>query len=72
MILVDTCVLIDVSASDPTWRDWSINQLAKWRVRGPLVTGVGAHAAVTGTPLLTRDRRRFDTCFAGLEIVAPE
>ena len=32
---------------------------------------VGAHAAVTGMPLLTRDRRRFDAYFNGLEIVAP-
>ncbi len=132
MILVDTCVLIDVSADDPVWRDWSVDQLARWSVRGPLVTNplifaewcsdfdtlaaarsalkgfglqwaelpqealflaaqahrlyrrrggtraivlpdflVGAHAAVTGMPLLTRDRRRFDAYFNGLEIVAP-
>ena len=38
MILVDTCVLIDVSADDPAWRDWSIGQLAAWSMRGPLVT----------------------------------
>jgi predicted nucleic acid-binding protein len=32
---------------------------------------IGAHAAVAGIPLLTRDRRRFETYYSGLEIVAP-
>ena len=32
---------------------------------------IGAHAAVAGMPLLTRDRRRFDAYFVGLEVVAP-
>ena len=132
MILVDTCVLIDVSADDPDWHAWSISQLAAWSVRGPLITNpvifaewctdfasldgalkalssfglqwaelphaalylaaqahlryrrqggtramvspdflIGAHAAVMGWPLLTRDRRRFDAYFNGLEIVSP-
>ena len=133
MILVDTCVLLDVSTNDPHWRDWSIEQLAQWSVRGPLLINplifaewctdfesyaaaaaalagfglqwtemprealylaaqahrryrrrggtramvlpdflIGAHAAVAGVPLLTRDRRRFDAIFVGLEIVAPQ
>lgn len=38
MILVDTCVLLDVSGDDPRWRDWSIEQLAQWSLRGPLLT----------------------------------
>ena len=132
MILVDTCVLIDVSADSADWRDWSLRQLASWSERGPLLINpivfaewcsdfethedasvaltdfglqwaevprtalflasqahrryrrrggtrsmvlpdflIGAHAAVTGIPLLTRDRRRFDTYYSGLEIVAP-
>lgn len=37
MILVDTCVLVDVTADDPVWRDWSIDQLARWSLRGPLL-----------------------------------
>ena len=32
---------------------------------------IGAHAAVEGWPLLTRDASRFRTCFPGLEVVAP-
>ena len=38
MILVDTCVLLDISGDDPAWRDWSTNQLANWSLRGPLLT----------------------------------
>jgi predicted nucleic acid-binding protein len=132
VILVDTCVLLDVSQDDPQWREWSIEQLAQWSVRGPLVINpvifaewctdfasydaatdamqrfglqwadlprpalylaaqahrlyrrrggtramvlpdflIGAHAAVAGVPLLTRDRRRFEAYFVGLEIAAP-
>jgi hypothetical protein len=33
---------------------------------------IGAHAAVTGLPLLTRDARRYRTYFPGLSILAPE
>lgn len=32
---------------------------------------MGAHAAVEGWPLLTRDASRFRTCFPTLEVIAP-
>ena len=32
---------------------------------------IGAHAAVEGWPLLTRDARRFKTYFPALEVLAP-
>ena len=37
MILVDTCVLIDVAEGDDRWSAWSEQQLARWSERGPLV-----------------------------------
>ena len=133
MILVDTCVLLDVSTGDVHWKDWSTGQLALWAARGPLLINplifaewcadfgslaaaeaavqsfglqwrelphgalflasrahllyrrrggtrpmvlpdflIGAHAAVEGLPLLTRDRQRFESYFSGLEIVSPK
>jgi len=32
---------------------------------------IGAHAAVEGWPLLTRDASRFRTCFPSLEVISP-
>lgn len=37
MILVDTCVLIDLVSGDPHWADWSAAQLDSWSKRGPLI-----------------------------------
>ena len=132
MVLVDTCVLVDVLQNDPQWADWSIAQLraqatlhalainpvvyaeislsfstlealdevvvtlglevceiprpalflaakayAQYRRRGGSRQQVlpdffiGAHAAVQGWPLLTRDARRFRTCSPTLEVMAP-
>ena len=50
----------------------------QYRHRGGTKTGVlpdffiGAHAAVAGIPLLTRDPRRYRSYFPGLEIIHPE
>ena len=35
--LVDSCVLIDVLANDPTWSDWSLDQLERCAALGPLL-----------------------------------
>ena len=132
MLLVDTCVLVDVLQNAPQWADWSIGQMraqasvhalvinpviyaevslsfstlealdavvatlalelreiprpalflaakayAQYRRRGGSKRQVlpdffiGAHAAVEGWPLLTRDARRFRTYFPTLEVLAP-
>lgn len=33
---------------------------------------IGAHAAVSGYPLLTRDTRRYNSYFPGVKLLAPE
>lgn len=133
MILVDTCVLIDVFDDDRQWVDWSSRQLDTWSTRGPLLINpviyaelaadfdaietlddvieraglelrelsrealylagkahlryrqrggtragvlsdffIGAHAAVLGVPILTRDVARYLAYFDGLRLIAPE
>jgi len=130
--LVDTNVLLDVFTDDPHWAAWSLAQMDRVSLLGPLAindviyaelsvrfdqietlddvvgaamlvvertppvalflagkafqryravggirTGVlpdffiGAHAAVSGYPLLTRDARPYRTYFPGVEIIAP-
>lgn len=50
----------------------------RYRARGGPRTGVlpdffiGAHAAVAGLPLLTRDPRPYRTYFAGITLIAPD
>ncbi len=133
MILVDSCILIDVLENDARWADWSQRQLEaaslahpliinpviyaelsvgfnriedannmldsarislkdiprealflagkafqRYRKRGGTRTGtlpdffIGAHAAVLGVPLLTRDIGRYGGYFPGLELITPE
>ena len=132
MILVDSCVLIDVLENDARWADWPQRQLEaaslahsliinpviyaelsdrfdriedankmldtarialkeiprealflagkafqSYRKRGGTRTGtlpdffIGAHAAVLGVPLLTRDSGRYGGYFSRLELIRP-
>jgi predicted nucleic acid-binding protein len=132
MILIDTNVLLDVVTDDPTWADWSQQQLdiaalrdrlaispvvyaefssrfrriedldamlasveiiladmprsalflvgqvfRTYRSRGGPRTSIlpdffiGAHAAVLGARLVTRDAARYRTYFPTLELIAP-
>lgn len=133
MILVDTNVLLDVVENDPTWADWSQQQLEaaslreqlfinpviyaelsmafnrieeveqvvhegqllveplprealflagkvflQYRKRGGAKTGVlpdffiGAHAAIAGMNILTRDAGRYRTYFPRTVLICPE
>lgn len=44
MIVVDSCVLIDVASADARWADWSVAQLDTWSERGPLVINAIVYA----------------------------
>jgi predicted nucleic acid-binding protein len=133
LVLVDTNVLVDVLENDPTWADWSIDQLraqskvhrliinpiiyselsltfstvesldrivndlglalvelpraalflagkafVRYRRQGGKAGNVlpdffiGAHAAVSEMPLLTRDTRRYASYFPSIKLVAPD
>jgi predicted nucleic acid-binding protein len=132
VIVVDTCVLIDVLDADAQWAEWSRDQLDRWSSRGPLIINpviyaelsvgsesmesvdrvlaeaeldfreiprdalflagkafqlyrhrggtrsgvlsdffIGAHAAVLGVPVLTRDLGRYRGYFRRLKLVVP-
>lgn len=130
--VVDSSILLDLFTIDPTWADWSQEQLTQAAQRGALVVNavvlaeiaprferietlratlpsmvlieeiphaaaflaghahanyrraggqreailpdflIGAHAAVSGRPLLTRDPRRVATYIPGALLIAPE
>lgn len=44
MILVDSCVVIDVLENDRRWADWSQTQLETWSARGPLLINAVIYA----------------------------
>lgn len=132
MILVDTCVIIDVLQNDARWADWSQEKLEshalnhalvinaviyselsvgfsrieamdamlqqtqitvehiprealflagkvfqRYKARGGTRTGtlpdffIGAHAAVLGIALLTRDVERYASNFPTVQLIAP-
>jgi Predicted nucleic acid-binding protein, contains PIN domain len=133
MTLIDTNVLLDLATNDSVWADWSVRQLDRAAVKGPLVINdvvyaelsvgferieeldelldeagitldeiprealflagkafrryravggarsgvlpdffIGAHAAVLGLPLLTRDAKRYRTYFPSVVLITPD
>lgn len=49
MILVDTCVLLDIVLPDPIWADWSLAQLELAADRGPLLINPVIYAEFTAS-----------------------
>ncbi len=69
MTLVDTNVLLDVVTDDPSWADWSIEQLEAAALRGPLLVNdvVYAELAVRYERI---ERLEAFLAEAGIEIAA--
>jgi predicted nucleic acid-binding protein len=70
-------VWLDVITGDEQWADWSSAQIAAAvdagrDKRSPMPDFyIGAHAAVAGYRLLTRDVRGYRTYFPTIDIIAP-
>jgi len=69
-----------VFTEDPRWLAWSEGQLTAAAQRGAggrreaILPDflIGAHAAITGRPLLTRDPRRVATHIPGAALIHPD
>ena len=71
VVLVDTSVLLDVIEDDPEWADWSQRQVASAKHSVLPDFFIGAHAAVNGMPILTRDVRRYRNYFPTVRLISP-
>lgn len=47
MTLIDTNVLLDLATNDPLWADWSVRQLDRAVVRGPLIINDAVYAELS-------------------------
>ena len=67
MIVVDTCVLVDVIDADPNWAEWSREQLDVWSSRGPLIINAVVYAELSvGFPTIEATDRIVER--AGLDL----
>jgi predicted nucleic acid-binding protein len=132
VVMIDSCVLLDIITDDPVWCSWSADVLKKWGENHELAINpiiysevsvsfehieevervmpafvfkrlhlpweaaflagkaflryrkrqgkkssplpdffIGAHSTVLGIPLITRDKKRFQSYFPRLQLIAP-
>jgi predicted nucleic acid-binding protein len=69
--LVDSNVIFDILSDDEEWIDWSASMLADAKRSSLPDFYIGAHAAVAGLTLLTRDSKRYKTYLPGLSLLCP-
>ena len=67
MILVDSCVLIDVLENDQKWADWSQRQLESWSLRGPLLINPVIYAELAAYAL-SKETLDAEVLQAGLDL----
>jgi predicted nucleic acid-binding protein len=65
MILVDSCVVIDVLENDRIWADWSQTQLETWSARGPLLINPVIYAELAA---YARSKESLDAEIAAAEL----
>jgi hypothetical protein len=68
MIMMATCVLLDVAQGDPGWGDWSQRQLEHALGHGGLVINPIVYAEFSAWC----DTTRFRTCFPSVALLAPQ
>ena len=67
MILVDSCVVIDVLENDRRWAGWSQAQLETWSARGPLLINAVIYAELAAYAS-TKESLEAEIATAGLAL----
>ena len=79
MILVDTCVLLDIFTADPRWLGWSKDALQSHAPAGLAICDVVFAELSAAFPsveaeklkLVTRDCERYRTYFPEVQLICP-
>ena len=67
MILVDSCVIIDLLENDRRWADWSQAQLEIWSARGPLLINAVIYSELAAYAA-SKERLEVEIAAAGLAV----